>query len=301
MTGRPNGRKALVLDVVAEPPGRRGACRKPSPPRLDRRCKRPSCRRPSRPASRCGASAARTLAPSPAGRPRLRRGCIPIRVLERCWSACRCWPPGPTRSGRGLGGRAATRRRSRLGLFAAAPPAADVSVVAAVCGMLRTSGLGAAYAPLAAGAVVAFGSGTSSLSSSTWMTLPFFPGPDAVLGALVEDRALLFESTWHSLLLLLTGYTAGATAGLVCGVLIGWFTRVRYWGMPILRIFGPRAGHRPDPAGDDAVLAGLRVRGRADRLRRLVPGDDAHRVRRSPTSAFPTWTWPARSGPGGST
>ena len=95
------------------------------------------------------------------------------------------------------------------------------------------------YAPLAAGAVVAFGLWDLITLKLNWMTLPFFPGPGAVLGALVEDRALLFESTWHSLLLLLTGFAVGATAGLVCGVLIGWFTRVRYLGMPILRIVGP--------------------------------------------------------------
>ena len=71
------------------------------------------------------------------------------------------------------------------------------------------------------------------------MTLPYFPGPDAVLAALVADRKLLLESTWRSLLLLLTGYAAGVIAGVVSGVLIGWFTRVRYWGMPILRIVGP--------------------------------------------------------------
>ncbi len=95
------------------------------------------------------------------------------------------------------------------------------------------------YAPLAAGAVVAFGLWDLITLKFNWMTLPFFPGPGAVLGALVEDRALLFKSTWHSLLLLLTGFAVGATAGLVSGVFIGWFTRVRYWGMPILRIVGP--------------------------------------------------------------
>jgi len=95
------------------------------------------------------------------------------------------------------------------------------------------------YAPLAAGTVVAFGAWDLITLKFGWMTLPFFPGPGAVLAALVEDRALLFESTWHSLLLLLTGYAVGVTAGLVSGVLIGWFTRVRYWGMPILRVVGP--------------------------------------------------------------
>ena len=42
-----------------------------------------------------------------------------------------------------------------------------------------------------------------------WMSLPYFPGPDAVLGAMVEDRGLLLESTCYSLVLLLTGYAAG--------------------------------------------------------------------------------------------
>jgi NitT/TauT family transport system permease protein len=28
-------------------------------------------------------------------------------------------------------------------------------------------------------------------------------------------------------------------SGLICGVLIGWSPRVRYWGMPVLKILGP--------------------------------------------------------------
>ena len=95
------------------------------------------------------------------------------------------------------------------------------------------------YAPLLAGAIAAFCAWDLITLKLNWMTLPYFPGPDEVLAALVEDRALLLESTWRSLLLLLAGYAAGVTAGLVSGVLIGWFTRARYWGMPILRVFGP--------------------------------------------------------------
>ncbi len=72
-----------------------------------------------------------------------------------------------------------------------------------------------------------------------WMPYPYFPGPDEVLGALIDDRAVLFESTWHSLRLLFTGYLAGVAAGLVLGVLIGWFPAVRYWGMPVLKFVGP--------------------------------------------------------------
>jgi NitT/TauT family transport system permease protein len=69
--------------------------------------------------------------------------------------------------------------------------------------------------------------------------MPYFPGPAAVLRSLINDRALLFDSTWHSLILLLSGYTLGVIAGLVSGVCIGWSSSIRYWGMPVLKIVGP--------------------------------------------------------------
>src|SRR5262249_55032978 len=72
-----------------------------------------------------------------------------------------------------------------------------------------------------------------------WMPQPFFPGPDQVLGALIEDRGLLFESTQQSLLRLLSGYATGVIAGVVSGVGIGWFARVRYWAMPHMKLLGP--------------------------------------------------------------
>ncbi|MBV8274314.1 MAG: ABC transporter permease subunit [Verrucomicrobia bacterium] len=72
-----------------------------------------------------------------------------------------------------------------------------------------------------------------------WLPLPYFPGPAGVLLSLVNDSAVLFDSTWHSLLLLLGGYTLGVAVGLVSGICIGWFPHARYWGMPILKIIGP--------------------------------------------------------------
>ena len=69
--------------------------------------------------------------------------------------------------------------------------------------------------------------------------LPYFPGPEKVLQSMISDRGLLFESTWHSLLLLLSGYVLGVLAGLISGISIGWSSPVRYWGMPILKIIGP--------------------------------------------------------------
>jgi NitT/TauT family transport system permease protein len=72
-----------------------------------------------------------------------------------------------------------------------------------------------------------------------WLPLPYFPAPAAVLQSMVDDRALLFDSTWHSLVLLLSGYALGVLIALVTGVCIGWFTPMRYWGMPVLKVIGP--------------------------------------------------------------
>jgi NitT/TauT family transport system permease protein len=71
------------------------------------------------------------------------------------------------------------------------------------------------------------------------LPLPYFPAPAAVLRSMISDRALLLDSTWHSLVLLLSGYTLGVVVGLVSGVCIGWSRSVRYWGMPLLKVVGP--------------------------------------------------------------
>jgi NitT/TauT family transport system permease protein len=71
------------------------------------------------------------------------------------------------------------------------------------------------------------------------LPLPYFPSPASVLQSLVNDRAILFDSTWHSLILLLSGYVLGVVTGLFSGICIGWFPRARYWGMPVLKIIGP--------------------------------------------------------------
>src|SRR5256885_16665349 len=70
------------------------------------------------------------------------------------------------------------------------------------------------------------------------LPLPYFPGPSAVLRSLINDRALLFDSTWHSLVLLLSGYALGVIAGLICGICIGWSSPIRYLGMPVLKEVG---------------------------------------------------------------
>jgi len=78
------------------------------------------------------------------------------------------------------------------------------------------------------------------------MPLPYFPGPDGVLQTLVDDwqsagqgQPGLAQCMVQSLILLMTGYLTGSVLGIICGVLIGWFAPVRYWGMPVLKLIGP--------------------------------------------------------------
>ncbi len=42
-----------------------------------------------------------------------------------------------------------------------------------------------------------------------WLPLPYFPAPAGVLQSMVNDRALLFDSTWHSLAAVAFGLCAG--------------------------------------------------------------------------------------------
>src|SRR6267154_1140365 len=71
------------------------------------------------------------------------------------------------------------------------------------------------------------------------LPLPYFPSPAKVLQSLISDRMLLFDSTWHSLILLISGYALGVVAGLISGICIGWSSPIRYWGMPVLKVVGP--------------------------------------------------------------
>ena len=95
------------------------------------------------------------------------------------------------------------------------------------------------YGPLLAGAVLLLCGWDTITLKLAWMRLPYFPGPDMVFQGMLDDRAMLLDSTYHSLLLLLSGYSAGVATGLVSGVLIGWFRGLRYWGMPVMKVVGP--------------------------------------------------------------
>jgi NitT/TauT family transport system permease protein len=93
--------------------------------------------------------------------------------------------------------------------------------------------------PIFAAALLALGAWELITSGFRWLPLPYFPSPAGVFQSLINDRALLFDSTWHSLILLLSGYALGVTAGLISGICIGWSNPVRYWGMPVLKVIGP--------------------------------------------------------------
>ena len=93
--------------------------------------------------------------------------------------------------------------------------------------------------PIFAAAVIVFTLWETITSGFRWLPMPYFPSPAAVLLNLIDDRAVVADCTWHSLQLLIGGYTLGVFLGVVTGVCIGWFGAARYWGMPILKIVGP--------------------------------------------------------------
>lgn len=93
--------------------------------------------------------------------------------------------------------------------------------------------------PIVAAAVCFLAGWDLITSGIRWLPLPYFPSPASVLRNLILDRAMLFDSTWHSLLLLIGGYLLGAFVGCVTGICIGWFKQAHYWGMPVLKVIGP--------------------------------------------------------------
>ena len=95
------------------------------------------------------------------------------------------------------------------------------------------------YCPLIAAAILLTCLWDLATLKFGWLPFPYFPGPGMVLAGLIDDRGILFDSTVSSLRLLLSGYSMGVAAGLASGLLIGWSRRVRYWGMPLLKLLGP--------------------------------------------------------------
>jgi NitT/TauT family transport system permease protein len=93
--------------------------------------------------------------------------------------------------------------------------------------------------PILAAAVLVFTGIEIITTGVRLLPLPYFPSPPKILQSALNDRALIWESTYHSLFLLARGYLLGVLMGLVTGVCIGWFRTARYWGMPVMKIVGP--------------------------------------------------------------
>ncbi|HSV49487.1 MAG TPA: ABC transporter permease subunit, partial [Candidatus Acidoferrales bacterium] len=74
---------------------------------------------------------------------------------------------------------------------------------------------------------------------SALLRLPYFPGPDKVLSVFASDWQSLVNSAANSLVLLIAGFSIGTIAGLVTGVLMGWYQRCNFWIGPLLKIIGP--------------------------------------------------------------
>jgi NitT/TauT family transport system permease protein len=93
--------------------------------------------------------------------------------------------------------------------------------------------------PIISAAIFSLSAWDFATSGLRLLPLPYFPSPASVLHSLTFDADLLFQSTCHSLALLMGGYVTGAIIGVVTGICIGWFRRARYWGMPLLKVVGP--------------------------------------------------------------
>src|SRR5207302_313754 len=75
------------------------------------------------------------------------------------------------------------------------------------------------YGPLLAGGIGLLCLWDLITLKLAWMMLPYFPGPDMVFQAIWDDRVMLLDSAYRSLLLLMSGYFAGAALGFISGVL----------------------------------------------------------------------------------
>ncbi|HEX5011404.1 MAG TPA: ABC transporter permease subunit [Planctomycetota bacterium] len=93
--------------------------------------------------------------------------------------------------------------------------------------------------PIFAATLLFLGAWEVITAGMSLLPMPYFPPPAGVLQSFMDDFDVILDSTWHSLILLLTGYAVGVVVGLVTGICIGWSVRFRYWGMPVLKVLGP--------------------------------------------------------------
>jgi NitT/TauT family transport system permease protein len=128
---------------------------------------------------------------------------------------------------------------AQLGMAAAA-----VAALIALAGLAgaRAPSLGARVARRAPWlAVLGLVAGVYELLTAkyAWLPRPYFTAPQEVAVVFRDDAALLLECLLYSLRLLAIGFSAGAAAGFLTGVAMGWSRRVNYWLYPIVRTIGP--------------------------------------------------------------
>ena len=70
------------------------------------------------------------------------------------------------------------------------------------------------------------------------LSQPFFPGPAGIMEAFVAEGDFVLQNTLYSLRLYLVGFLSGTFAGIITGVLVGWFPKVRYWVSPVMKVLG---------------------------------------------------------------
>jgi NitT/TauT family transport system permease protein len=157
-------------------------------------------------------------------------GIAPLLAASGTLAIHRCWPDKIMPS-------TSAAFPALLGLATAA----WLAYLVAACFSARLRQRAGELAPLWAAALAGIGVWQVLTTKTGLLPMPFFPGPDrvfSVLGMPAEVKMLII-GTLHSLRLLAVGFGCGSLAGFLLGVWIGWSRRAHYWGMPVLKFFGP--------------------------------------------------------------
>jgi NitT/TauT family transport system permease protein len=67
----------------------------------------------------------------------------------------------------------------------------------------------------------------------------YFPPLNNVLAVAVTEREMLINCVLYSGRLLILGIIFGGAAGILTGVIIGWYKEANYWIFPVFRFIGP--------------------------------------------------------------
>lgn len=70
------------------------------------------------------------------------------------------------------------------------------------------------------------------------LILPYFPWVDQILNAMITDKSYLIDCVKNSLILLFSGYSAGAIIGILTGIACGYNKKINYWIAPFMKLLG---------------------------------------------------------------